>query len=72
MGHMTDQARAALALEILESSDTLHEFEDSVTLRVHLDLWEEFIGREECDHVFERDEAMINVCTECGVEGEQA
>ena len=25
-----------------------------------------------CDHAFERDEVMINVCTKCGIEGEPA
>lgn len=29
------------------------------------------VKQEQCDHTFERDEEMINVCTKCGIEGEQ-
>ena len=50
---MNIQDQAMKALDVLESSEVLHEFDDSVTLRV------------------ERDEVMINVCTKCGIEGEQ-
>lgn len=31
------------ALDVLESSEVLHEFDDSVTLRVERDLWETFL-----------------------------
>ncbi len=44
MGQMKDRAREATALEILEESEVLHEFEDSVTLRVERELWEEFLA----------------------------
>jgi len=37
--------QAMKALDVLESADVLHEFDDSVTLRVERDLWEAFIGR---------------------------
>lgn len=36
--------QAMRALDVLESSEVLHEFEDSVTLRVERDLWEAFIN----------------------------
>ena len=67
---MNIQAQAMKALDVLESSEVLHEFDDSVTLRVERDLWEAFIGgHEQCDHTFERNDVMINVCTKCGIEG---
>lgn len=41
---MDINAQAMRALDVLESSEVLHEFEDSVTLRVERDLWEAFIN----------------------------
>lgn len=41
---MDINVQAMRALDVLESSEVLHEFEDSVTLRVERDLWEAFIG----------------------------
>lgn len=38
--------QAMKALDVLESSEVLHEFESSVTLRVERDLWEAFTGRD--------------------------
>ena len=34
---------ADLAFDILDSADVLHEFDDSVTLRVSREMWAEYI-----------------------------
>lgn len=47
MGYMNNQAREALALEMIEAAEVLHEFDDSVTLRIDRELWEEFIGKQD-------------------------
>ena len=66
----SDWDKIALAFDMLESAEVMEEFDDSVTLRVDREMWEAFIGgHEQCDHTFERDEVMINVCTKCGIEG---
>lgn len=44
---MDIQEQAMKALDVLESSEVLHEFDDSVTLRVDRELWEAFIGEEQ-------------------------
>ena len=48
-----------------ELKDALAYITDEVSLLVAL------AKEEQCDHTFEHDEAMINVCTKCGLEGEQ-
>lgn len=71
---MNDWDKIALAFDMLETAEVLHEFDDSVTLRIDGELWRDFVmfhKQEQCDHTFERDEMMINVCTKCGIEGEQ-
>lgn len=49
----------------VELKDALQYITDEVGLLIHL------VKQEQCDHTFERDEVMINVCTKCGIEGEQ-
>lgn len=44
MSYINEQATKAL--DVLESSEVLHEFDDSVTLLVDRELWEKFIGFE--------------------------
>lgn len=44
MGYMRDQIRQALAEEVLDDAEVLHEFEDSYTLRVSKELYDEFTG----------------------------
>jgi hypothetical protein len=44
---MDIQEQAMKALDVLESSEVLQEFDDSVTLRVDRELWEAFIGEDE-------------------------
>lgn len=48
-----------------ELKDALQYITEEVGLLIHL------VKQEQCDHTFERDEVMINVCTKCGIEGEQ-
>lgn len=40
---MSDWDRIALAFDMLESAEVLHEFDDSVTLRVDAELWRDFV-----------------------------
>lgn len=44
---MNDWDKIALAFDMLETAEVLHEFDDSVTLRVDRELWEAFIGEGE-------------------------
>jgi hypothetical protein len=44
---MDIQAQAMRALDLLESSEVMHEFDDSLWLKVDRDLWEAFIGDDE-------------------------
>lgn len=39
---MTDWDKIALAFDMLETAEVLHEFDDSVTLRIDRELWEAF------------------------------
>ena len=41
---MDIQAQAMSALDLLESSEVINEFDDSIWLKVDRDLWEAFIG----------------------------
>jgi hypothetical protein len=47
MGHFADQARQALAEDILIEAEVIAEFEDNVTISIPKDLWDEFCGREQ-------------------------
>jgi hypothetical protein len=44
---MEIQDQAMKALDLLESSEVMQEFDDSLWIKVDRDLWEEFIGEEE-------------------------
>ena len=44
---MDIQKQAMLALDILECAELLHGFEDSVTVSIPKDLWDEFCGKEQ-------------------------
>ena len=46
---MDIQAQAMLALDLLESSNVMQEFPDSIWIEVDRDLWEAFIGGEGVD-----------------------
>ena len=41
---MDIQAQAMRALDLLESSEVMQEFDDSLWIKVDRDLWEAFIG----------------------------
>lgn len=43
---MSDWDKVALVFDMLEGAELLHEWDDSVTLRVDRELWEKFIGFE--------------------------
>ena len=63
---MDIQTQAMKALDVLESSETLHEFDDSVTLRVDRELWEAFLGADnECQRNGHRDDGR-GCCADCG------
>jgi len=47
MGHFTDQARQALAEDILNEAEVIAEFDDNVTISIPKELWDEFCGREQ-------------------------
>jgi len=49
MGYFTDQARQALAEEILNEAEVVAEFDDNITISIPKDLWDEFCGREQAD-----------------------
>lgn len=40
---MNDWDKIALAFDMLETAEMLHEFDDSVTLRVDRELWQDFV-----------------------------
>lgn len=40
---MTDWDKIALTFDILETAEVLHESDDSVTLRVDRELWQDFV-----------------------------
>ncbi len=44
---MDIQAQAIRALDLLESSEVMQEFDDSLWIKVDRDLWEAFIGEEQ-------------------------
>jgi hypothetical protein len=44
---MEIQDQAMKALDLLESSEVMKEFDDSLWIKVDRDLWEEFIGEQE-------------------------
>lgn len=55
-----------------EARDGLMELLAETVARENQDAFVlEEIEREQCAHTFKRDAEMINVCTKCGVEGEQ-
>ena len=63
---MDIQTQAMKALDVLESSETLHEFDDSVTLRVDRELWEAFLGADnERQRNGHRDDGR-GCCADCG------
>ena len=71
--------QAMKALDVLESSEVLHEFEDSITLRVEREAWDAFVeaGREDDaptnDHLYaEAVEYMRAWCAAEGLTYEQA
>ena len=41
---MEIQDQAMKALDLLESSEVMKEFDDSLWIKIDRDLWEEFIG----------------------------
>jgi hypothetical protein len=43
---MDIQAQAIRALDLLESSEVMQEFDDSLWIKVDRDLWEAFIGED--------------------------
>ena len=43
---MDIQEQAMRALDLLESSNVMQEFPDSIWIEVDRDLWEAFIGKE--------------------------
>ena len=47
MGHFADQARQALAEDILNEAEVIAEIEDNVTISIPKELWDEFCGREQ-------------------------
>jgi hypothetical protein len=47
MGYFADQARQALAEDILNEAEVIAEFEDNVTISIPKELWDEFCGREQ-------------------------
>ncbi len=39
---MSDWDRMALAFDVLDNADVMHEFDEHVLLRVDRDIWEQF------------------------------
>jgi hypothetical protein len=69
---VNDWDKVSLAFDVLENADVMEEFEDYLWIRVNREDWEKLMGGESCAHAFETDSVMINVCTKCGVEGNEA
>lgn len=62
--NITDQILRAL--NVLESSETLHEFDEFVTLRVDRELWEAFMNADnDCQRNGHRDDGR-GCCVDCG------
>lgn len=47
MGYMRDQARQALAEDILNDAEVMQEFEDSLWIKVDREMWQEFMAEEQ-------------------------
>lgn len=48
---MDIQTQAIRALDLLESSEVMNEFDDSIWLKVDRDLWEAFVGGDDEEEV---------------------